>query len=140
MTSLPIGYLVYCNARLDEFELDIPGELATPRYNSLQEAAQAAWEHFRGNHAWLASGNHAWLAQTPSAVPPKGAAGMVQTPQQLRDLLAGRENTIRAALECLLDGEDIQAKYLLAGSLGTTPMAFKAAMEQAWLDARKDGQ
>ena len=131
MTDLPPGYLVYCEAP-DAFDLDIPGELAIPRYATLQEAAQAAWEHFRGNPTPI--------AQTPHTVPPKGVAGMFKTPQQLRDMLVARENTIRAALECLLDGQDIQAQYLLAGSLGTTPMAFKAAMEQAWLDARKDGQ
>ena len=82
----------------------------------------------------------------------EAAGRMVHTPTEaprvleapgvtrLRDALTARENTIRAALECLLDGDDLQAKYLLAGSLGTTPMAFKAAMEQAALDTRKDGQ
>ena len=50
MTDLPPGYLVYCEAA-DAFDLDIPGELSIPRYATLQEAAQAAWEHYRGNAA-----------------------------------------------------------------------------------------
>ena len=50
------------------------------------------------------------------------------THAQLRDALTARENTIRAALECLLDGDEAQAEYLLAGSLGTTPRAFQSSL------------
>ena len=65
MTDLPPGYLVYCEAA-DAFDLDIPGELAIPRYATLQEATQAAWEHYRGNPTRN--------AREPSTVPPTGKA------------------------------------------------------------------
>ena len=64
MTDLPPGYLVYCGEY--SFELDIPGEHATPCYATLQEAAQAAWEHFRGNPTRS--------AREPLAVPMTGKA------------------------------------------------------------------
>ena len=65
MTDLPPGYLVYCEAA-DAFDLDIPGELSIPRYATLQEAAQAAWEHYRGNPTGSAC--------EPSRVPQAGKA------------------------------------------------------------------